>query len=101
MALKTFGLVLFDGTEELDFVGPWEVFGYAAKTLENSCRVISVSEHGGIVTCAKGLRIVSDHSFDDCPPLDLVLVPGGQGTRTEVGNPAMIAFLQRVGAGCE
>ena len=50
--------------------------------------------------CAKGLRIVPDHDFSDAPDLDVVLVPGGIGTRREVDNPIMIEWLMKVAPGC-
>ncbi len=50
--------------------------------------------------CAKGLRVIPDHGFDDAPKLDVVLVPGGQGTRREVSNPVLIDWLRKAGAQC-
>ena len=52
------------------------------------------------VRCAKGLRVLTDHTFADAPALDVVVVPGGHGSRQERSNPAMIEFLQGVEAGC-
>ena len=63
-------------------------------------RVLLVSEHGGTTTCAKGMRVLADHSFDDCPALDVLLVPGGFGTRTEVANPRMLAFIAEQATRC-
>jgi transcriptional regulator GlxA family with amidase domain len=95
----TVGMLLFDDVEELDFVGPWEVFaGLYSATAEG--RVVTISEHGGTVRCAKGLRVVADHSFGDAPALDVLLVPGGQGTRREVGNAAVIDWIRKAGEGC-
>ena len=96
----TTGLLIFDGAEELDFVGPWEVFTVAAKLGDGSDRVVTIAEREGPVRCNKGMRVLPDHRFDDAPPLDVVLVPGGQGTRREVENPALIGWLRRVGARC-
>ena len=98
---RSIAIVLFDAAEELDFVGPWEVLTYTAKMNPNTCRVFTVSQHGGEVRCAKGMRVIADHSFADCPAPDIILVPGGQGTRTEVDNTAMVEFLCRTGQGCE
>jgi transcriptional regulator GlxA family with amidase domain len=93
-------MLLFDDVEELDFVGPWEVFaGLYASTGEG--RVVTISERGGAVRCAKGLRVTADHSFADAPALDVLLVPGGQGTRREVSNPAVIEWIREVGAQCQ
>ena len=94
--MKQIAIVLFDGVEELDFAGPWEVFTMLSQTVEGSCNVFTVSETGGQVTCAKKLRVLADHSFETCPPVDVFLVPGGMGTRREAANPAMLAFLQRI-----
>ncbi|HXU22584.1 MAG TPA: DJ-1/PfpI family protein [Tepidiformaceae bacterium] len=94
-------IVLFDGAEELDWAGPWEVFTMLAQVEEGSCEVCTVSEHGGEVRCAKGLRVLADHSFDACPKSDILVIPGGQGTRVEDKNRAMLDFVRRMDATTE
>lgn len=98
MAL-TIGILLFDNVEELDFAGPWEVFSYALKGKPDDT-VVTLSQTGDMVTCAKGLRVLPDHSFETAPQLDVVLVPGGQGTRHEVSNPAVINWIKTVSNNC-
>jgi transcriptional regulator GlxA family with amidase domain len=98
MAVTT-GILIFDEAEELDFVGPWEVFTYAAK-FNDGDRVVTIAEEPRPIVCAKGLRVLPDHTFADAPPLDVVLVPGGIGTRSEVNNPALIGWLRAVGPRC-
>ena len=78
---RSVAFVLFDGAEELDWVGPWEVFTMLGQAEPDSCAAYTVSQHGGEVRCAKGLRVLADHSFANAPKADVVLVPGGQGTR--------------------
>ena len=95
----TTGILLFTEVEELDFVGPWEVFT-AAANMNGADRVVTIAEHAEPVRCNKGLRVLPDHTFADAPPLDVVVVPGGQGTRREVDNPVVIAWLRSVGARC-
>ena len=92
MTDRVIGIVLFDGAEELDWAGPLEVLANAAK---DGDRVVTVAEAPGPVRGAKGLRVLPDHTFDDCPPLDVVLVPGGQGTRVEMTNDAMTSFVAK------
>jgi len=96
----TTGMILFDDVEELDFAGPWEVFT-SATMLKGDGRVITIAEHDRPVRCAKGMRVLPDHTFADAPPLDVVLVPGGIGTRREEDNPAMLEYLRRVAAGAK
>lgn len=97
---RTIGILLFDGVEELDFAGPFEVFA-AARAADPGLRVVTIAEGAGPITGANGLRVLPDHAFADAPALDVVLVPGGRGTRTEVGNPKLIDWLRKAGEGCE
>jgi len=93
----TTGVLIFNDAEELDFVGPWEVFTMARLFAPND-RVVTIAETLEPVRAAKGLRILPDHTFADAPELDVVLVPGGIGTRREVGNPVLIDWLSKAGA---
>ena len=93
----TTGVLVFDQAEELDVVGPWEVFTMARTDGDS---VITIAESLEPVTCAKGMRLVPDHTFDDHPDLDVVIVPGGQGTRIEVDNQVLIDWIAQVAPGC-
>jgi transcriptional regulator GlxA family with amidase domain len=95
----TTGILIFDEAEELDFVGPWEVFTTAA-ALNPDNRVSLVAQEQRPVACAKGMRVLPDYTFADAPALDVVLVPGGIGTQREVDNPLLIDWLRRVGQRC-
>ena len=99
------GIVVFDGAEELDFVGPWEVFTASAALraeaeVDGSAddRVVLVAESSAPVRCAKGLRVLPDLTFADVTALDVVVVPGGRGTRREVENPLLLGWLRTVDA---
>ena len=104
---ETIGIIVFEDAEELDFVGPWEVFTMSnevfAKAVPDRARddVFLVSQSGGTIKCAKGMRVETDYAFTDCPELDVLLVPGGWGTRAEVDNTAMLEFLAQRAAGCK
>ncbi len=98
---NTIGILLFDDVEELDFVGPWEVFSATAQQLFPDDRVVTIAQQSRPIRCAKGLRVLPDVDFATAPPLDLVLVPGGQGTRREVSNPTLIGWLRDAGQRCQ
>ncbi len=96
----TIGLVLFEGAEELDWVGPFEVFTMALETAKNAeaasrIRVVLISESGTTLQGAKGMRCEVDASFEEAPRLDLLLIPGGIGTRREMKNDVMLDFLRK------
>jgi transcriptional regulator GlxA family with amidase domain len=98
--MTTIGMLVFEGAEELDFVGPWEVFTMAAQ-LRKDVRVVTIAERADAVRCAKGMRVLPDHMLADAPALDVVLVPGGQGTRREVDNPRVIGWLRELAPGLQ
>lgn len=91
------GIVIFERVEELDFVGPWEVLNLAVR-LGAEASVCLVSERGGAVRCNDGLSVNVNYDFANCPPLDLILIPGGMGTRAEVDNPVLIDFVRQQAA---
>jgi transcriptional regulator GlxA family with amidase domain len=92
VALKTIGFVLFEGFELLDVFGPAEAYGI--HDAGGAFRLVMVAQTAGKLTSAQGPAAVAEFGFADCPHLDLMLVPGGIGTRREVDNPAMISWLQ-------
>lgn len=89
----TTGIVIFDGAEELDYVGPWEVFTAAAMKKPGD-RVFLIGKDGQPIRSAKGMRVLPDRAYDDTPQLDVVLVPGGKGTRSLIRDAAIHVFLK-------
>lgn len=100
----TVGIVIFHDAEELDWVGPFEVFTMAKEASggagpASKVRVVLVSEDGERVVGAKGLRNEVDASFASAPVFDVLLIPGGIGTRRELANPVMLDFLRKQAEG--
>src|SRR5215470_18203733 len=90
--MLTIGILLFDDVEELDFAGPYEVFGMAAR-FGAECRALLIAD--APVRCRYGLRVLPDCSMASAPPLDLLVVPGGLGARTHAReNPAILDFIR-------
>jgi len=87
---RTLGVVLYEGFETLDVYGPVEMFGNVGEAL----RVVTVAEQAGPVASSQGPRTLAEHGFDDCPALDLLLVPGGMGTLAQLENPRMLGWLR-------
>jgi transcriptional regulator GlxA family with amidase domain len=96
-----FGVVVFPQAEELDFVGPWEIVTLWKQVAEGPESCLIVAERKEPVLCAKGLSVNPHVSFAECPALDFMLIPGGQGTRTEVSNPRMIEFVAAQARTCK
>jgi len=100
MTRKRVGIVLFNDIEVLDFCGPFEVFS-ATRLNEEKRReepspfeVFLVAEILSHVTTTGGMKVIPQYSFENCPRLDILVVPGGWGTRKELKNPVMLEWLR-------
>ena len=96
-----FGVLVFNQVEELDFAGPWEMLTMWSKVANGPERCLVVAQTMEPVVCAKGLSVNPHASFATCPPLDYLLVPGGQGTRQEVHNQTLLDFVAEQAKGCK
>jgi transcriptional regulator GlxA family with amidase domain len=89
------GILLFPEVEELDAIGPWEVLSFWARTWpDDGWRVFTFSENGGEVLCAKGLTVRADHSDTDRPTLDVLIYPGGMGTRAHLDDATRLDWVR-------
>ena len=95
-----FAIVLFPDVEELDFAGPYEVLGMAAKYLYRDWRVFTVAQER-VVKGSCGLSVNVDYLFDEAPAADVILVPGGDGTRPGAKNAALMGYIERTGASAQ
>ena len=88
---RRLGAVLFPGFELLDMFGPLELFGHLSGMID----IVTLAEQAGPVASAQQVRAIADRPFADAPDCDLLLIPGGIGTRAEVDNEAMLDFLRQ------
>jgi transcriptional regulator GlxA family with amidase domain len=89
-------IAVFDGAEELDFAGPWEVLAAWRFLWPDDVEVVMVGESTAPVTCAKGMRVVPQTSWDELGEVDVLVYPGGRGTRPLLGNEKTRARLRRL-----
>ncbi len=93
------GIVIFPEVEVLDFCGPFEVFSTTRLDEErrreqpSPFEVLLIAQSMNVVTATGGMKVLPHASFDSCPPLDILVVPGGWGTRAEMSNTAMLEFV--------
>ena len=99
MTPRTVGILVFPEVEVLDFCGPFEVFSVTRLDDERRrdepppYKVVLIAESRDIVVATGGLKVVPDLGLDDSPPLDVLVVPGGWGTRREIDNERLIAWI--------
>jgi len=92
---KHIGILLFDDVEELDAVGPWEVLSWWTRSHpEDGYDVVMMADALDAVTCAKGMRILPDVRVDAAPPLDVLIYPGGRGTRAHLVDETRIEWVR-------
>jgi len=107
MDCKRVGILIFTNVEVLDFCGPFEVFSVtrlnedARREEPSPFEVLLVAERMDTVVATGGLKVVPDVTIDTCPPLDILVVPGGWGTRTEANNQRLIDWIGERGRSVE
>jgi len=93
---KQIGILLFADVEELDAVGPWEVLSYWTRSYPaDGYAVTTLSKSGGLVECAKGLVVQARNSYADAPPLEVLIYPGGVGTRSHLRDEVQLDWVRR------
>lgn len=90
------GILVFDGVEELDAIGPWEVLAYWTQQFpEDGYDVSLFSQEAGTVRCAKGLVLHAPLSFADAPAWEVLIYPGGQGTRPHLSDEKQLTWVRQ------
>jgi transcriptional regulator GlxA family with amidase domain len=93
------GIALFQDAEELDFAGPWEVLAaWAQQWPDDGVEVLTVAESLEPVRCAKGLRVVPDTTWETAGKLDVLVYPGGMGTRPQLADEDVLERLRGLAA---
>ena len=97
------GILLFDGVEVLDFAGPFEVFsrtrlvpGLESRMSDEGApfRVMTVAHEEGLIRATGGLEVQPEFTFENVPPIDLLLIPGGFGTRPLINSPELLGWIR-------
>ncbi|MCC5894517.1 MAG: DJ-1/PfpI family protein [Alkalibacterium sp.] len=93
----TVGILLFDDVEVLDFAGPYEVLSVTEdENTEKLFNAVTISEKGNLIRARNGLKVEPDYHFENHPPLDILVVPGGYGAReVESKNPVVVEWVKR------
>lgn len=93
-------IFLFDNIELLDFAGPYEVFSVSSQLSEDKLlNVLTISEDGESIKSINGLTIIPDFSIDDHPPINILIIPGGEGTKAVIKKPEILDWVSKVYAG--
>ena len=99
--MKTIAILLFEGVEELDAVGPYEVLAaWTRMRPDDGWRVVTAGVTGAVpIRGAKGLVMTPDVALADAGPIDLLVYPGGQGTRRLMDDAPHLEWLRGQAAG--
>ncbi|HKM56777.1 MAG TPA: DJ-1/PfpI family protein [Isosphaeraceae bacterium] len=103
MTRRKVGILIFTDVEVLDFCGPFEVFSVTRLNEDrrqeepSPYEPLLIAEQKEPVAATGGMKVIPDYSLDDCPPLDVLVVPGGWGTRRAMNNDQLIAWVAERG----
>lgn len=94
--MKNVGIYLFNKVELLDFAGPYEVFSTTSELNNNKIfKVFTISADGGAVKSVNGLIVIPDYSFDNHPKIDILIIPGGEGTKKEITKSNVMEWVNK------
>jgi len=93
-------VAVFEGAEELDWAGPWEIFAaWREHWPDDGVEAFTIAEHDGPIRCAKGLRVLADRTWDEAPAIDVLIYPGGFGTQRQLGDERIRERLRALAHG--
>jgi transcriptional regulator GlxA family with amidase domain len=100
--MRKVAILIFDEVEVLDFCGPFEVFAVTGRGLEQKpFDVFTVAEKAGAVVARNGLSVNPRYTINDCPQAEILIVPGGMGTRREMSNQTLIDWIRETAGKAE
>lgn len=90
------GIFLFNDIELLDFAGPYEVFSVTSELNQYELfQVFTITQDGSSIKSVNGLKVIPDYSFSNHPPIDLLIIPGGVGTRNEMEKEPVLNWIRQ------
>jgi transcriptional regulator GlxA family with amidase domain len=90
------GIFLFDSVEVLDFAGPFEVFSVTATDSGNPvCKVHTIAKNRNPITAINGLSVNPDYDFTNHPPIDILIIPGGSGTKLLLDDSESLNWIKK------
>lgn len=88
------GIFIFNDIELLDFAGPFEVFSVSSDLNKDKLfQVFTITEDGKAIKSVNGLKVLPDYSFSDHPDIDILILPGGIGSKTEMEKEAVLQWI--------
>ncbi|MEO0583507.1 MAG: DJ-1/PfpI family protein [Bacteroidota bacterium] len=91
------GILLFDDVEVLDFAGPFEVFSVTSQLQDHTLfDVFTVGKTTAPVRAINGLSVNPTYDFAHCPPIDILIVPGGDGTKAVIQDNEILTWVQQI-----
>jgi len=92
---RNVAILLYDDVEVLDFAGPFEVFNVTAEMVDNTPFAVYTVAVDSMPVMARGkLSVNPTYSIDDCPAPDILIIPGGWGSRAQLKNDMLVEWIQ-------
>ena len=99
---KRIGIFVYDDAEVLDFAGPFEVFSVTSQLEDHSlAEVFILAPEQEVITAVNGLKIMPDYSIHHHPPIDILILSGGQGSKVVMNDSKVIEWILRVHTSAE
>ncbi|MBI2497476.1 MAG: DJ-1/PfpI family protein [Opitutae bacterium] len=92
---RNVAILVFPEVEVLDFAGPFEVFAVTNELNPDTFPTFTVAETPGSIRARNGLKLVPDFTLENAPAPQILVVPGGAGTRPLLKKPAVLEWIRQ------
>jgi len=93
--MKNIGIFVFNDIELMDFAGPYEVFSVTNELNSyNLCKTFTVSELSGKIKSVNGLQFFADYTIENSPNIDILIIPGGIGSKQIIDNKKVLSWIE-------
>lgn len=94
--MRNVGIYIFDKMEVLDFAGPYEVYSVTSELNDHTLfDVFTIGETQGIINTVNGLKVIADYAIEDHPKVDILIIPGGEGTHSQVKKSKVLEWIRK------
>jgi transcriptional regulator GlxA family with amidase domain len=100
--IRTVGILIFNDVEVLDFAGPFEVFSVTSQLNDfEAFQVFTISQRMDQILAVNGLKVIPDFAIEKHPPIDILVISGGQGTNQLLSDDKLLQWLKKIYGTCQ
>jgi transcriptional regulator GlxA family with amidase domain len=87
-------ILIYPGVYNTEFMAPYDVFDHAGHHMDGTLEVVTVAADRGPVRTYEGLQVLPDHTFEDAPPAEILIVPSGENSERDMADDRLVGWIR-------